>query len=94
MIDVFVATSASFVTCFIAHVYSDLSMSQLTTIDANQSESKEVRYPDRCITLDCKTSRVMKIWLTLLQTLELTAEKLDMLIERLTHLQQALHSVA
>ena len=73
--------------------YTDLLLPQLTTVDANQSESKEVLKPDCFITSDCMISSVTRICLTLLQTVELTAEKLDMLIERLTQLQQALHSV-
>jgi hypothetical protein len=49
-------------------------------------ESKEVHCSSRLA-----GSCAVTLWL---QTVELTAEKLDMLIQRLTQLQQALHGVA
>ena len=62
------------------------SLPQLTTVDANDLESKEVHCSSRLA-----GSCAVTLWL---QTVELTAEKLDMLIQRLTQLQQALHGVA
>jgi hypothetical protein len=54
-------------------------------VDANAQESKEVFLFLFCCSMSILSSR--------LQTIELTADKLDQLIQSLTQLQQALHSV-
>jgi hypothetical protein len=54
-------------------------------VDANAQESKEVFSETECSANNTLSIRS--------QTIELTADKLDQLIQGLTQLQQALHSV-